>query len=306
MKRNLLGVMAIASTIATGAMAADLPAKVYTKAPPPVVAVYDWTGFYIGGNVGYSWGRSSGTEAFSDATSGLILSAAANRFDMNGVIGGGQAGYNWQRDRWVFGLEADIQGSGQNGDGLFSCAGGTVGATTLAGLSGPCGAGHLGDTAPFNVVAFPVLGDLSQKLEWFGTVRGRVGVTATPTFLIYATGGLAYGEVKTTETISGVNITGPQGVNGSLLTPVAASFGNSNTKVGWTAGAGIEGVISGNWTAKLEYLYMDLGNVSGSFVTPLLAPSGAFVVTSYSSHITDNIVRVGLNYRFSGPVVAKY
>jgi outer membrane immunogenic protein len=76
--------------------------------------------------------------------------------------------------------------------------------------------------------------------------------------------------------------------------------------VGWTVGAGVEGVISGNWTAKLEYLYIDLGNVSGSFATPLIAPSGAFATSSYSSHITDNIVRVGINYRFSGPVVAKY
>ncbi len=60
--------------------------------------------------------------------------------------------------------------------------------------------------------------------------------------------------------------------------------------MGWTVGAGIEGVISGNWTAKLEYLYVDLGNVSGSFVTPIVAPSGAFVTASYNSHITDNML----------------
>jgi outer membrane immunogenic protein len=76
--------------------------------------------------------------------------------------------------------------------------------------------------------------------------------------------------------------------------------------VGWTLGAGIEGVITGNWTAKLEYLYIDLGTVSGTFLTPLIATSGAFISTSYSSHITDNILRVGLNYHFAGPVVAKY
>jgi outer membrane immunogenic protein len=134
-----------------------------------------------------------------------------------------------------------------------------------------------------------------------------VGVTLTPTFLLYGTGGLAYGEVKTTDTISGVNITGPQGTNGSTLTAVNAAFGNNSTRAGWALGAGIEGVISGRWTAKLEYLYIDLGTVSGTFVTPLIAPSGAFVSTSYSSHITDNILRVGVNYRFdNGPVVAKY
>ena len=92
----------------------------------------------------------------------------------------------------------------------------------------------------------------------------------------------------------------------TVLTPVAASFGNTSTRVGWTVGAGVEGVVSGNWTAKLEYLYVDLGNVSGSFVTPIVAPSGDFVTASYTSHVTDNILRVGLNYRWGGPVVAKY
>jgi outer membrane immunogenic protein len=210
------------AALVTATIVANLPAAVYAKPPAPVVAVYNWTGFYVGGNIGYSWGSSSSTEAFSDTTSGSILSASANRFDMNGAIGGGQAGYNWQRDRWVYGLETDIQGSGQKGNSPFSCAGGTVGGTVLAGLSGPCGLGHVGDTAPFNVVAFPVTGNLAQKLEWFGTFRGRVGVTATPTFLLYATGGLAYGEVKTTDTIGGVNVTGTQGTNVSTSTPVAA------------------------------------------------------------------------------------
>ncbi len=70
----------------------------------------------------------------------------------------------------------------------------------------------------------------------------------------------------------------------------------SNIQVGWTIGTGIEGVLSGRWTGKLEYLYVDLGTVSGSFVTPVIAPSGAFVTTNYSTHITDNILRVGINY----------
>jgi outer membrane immunogenic protein len=90
------------------------------------------------------------------------------------------------------------------------------------------------------------------------------------------------------------------------LYPVSGAFGNSSTRVGWTVGAGVEGVVSGNWTAKIEYLYIDLGNVSGSFTTPIVAPSGAFLTSSYSSHITDNILRVGLNYKLDGPVVARY
>jgi outer membrane immunogenic protein len=307
MKRIFIAGIAVASSFATVALAADLPAPVYTKAPPPVVAVYDWTGFYAGVNIGYSWGRSSTLNTYSDATSDVILGASALKFDVNGVIGGGQIGYNWQRDRWVFGLEADIQGSGERGTGLFSCAGGTLGgAGTLATLSG-CTVGHLGDTAPFNIAAFPVNSSLTEKLDWFGTFRGRVGGTVTPTVLLYATGGLAYGELKTTDTVTGINIVGPQGVNGGTTNVgVASVFGTSSTRAGWTVGAGVEGVISGNWTAKAEYLYMDLGSVSGTFVTPLIAPSGAFVATSYSSHFIDNILRVGVNYKFSGPAVASY
>lgn len=301
MKRIFIGIAAIGSLVATGASAADLAPRMYTKAPPPVVAVYDWTGFYVGGNIGYSWGRSSTAEAFSDSATGAILNSTAIKFDMDGVIGGGQIGYNWQKDNWVFGLEGDIQGSGQKGSTNAVCPGGT--ATTL---NGACSLGHIGDTTPFNVPAFPVTNSLSEKLQWFGTVRGRVGPTITPTILAYVTGGLAFGGVSATDTVAGTNIVGPQGVNGSTLVPVAGTFGNSATRVGWTVGAGVEGVVSGNWTAKLEYLYLDLGSVSGSFVTPIVAPSGAFVTASYNSHITDNILRVGLNYRWGGPVVAKY
>jgi outer membrane immunogenic protein len=137
----------------------------------------------------------------------------------------------------------------------------------------------------------PVNSTLEQKLDWFGTVRGRVGPTITPTILVYATGGLAYGRVNSTNTVSGTNITGTQGTNTFTLTPVAASFSDSSTKIGWTLGAGLEGVLSGNWTGKIEYIYVDLGTVS---------TSGAFLVSRFSSRITDNILRVGVNYKFGG------
>jgi outer membrane immunogenic protein len=121
------------------------------------------------------------------------------------------------------------------------------------------------------------------------------------------TGGLAYGEVKSTDTIAGVNLVGFNGTNSiPTAVPVAASVSNSTINVGWTAGVGVEGVISGNWTAKLEYLYIDLGNVSGTLLSTVVSPTGGFVSKSYNSHITDNILRVGINYRFDGPVVAKY
>jgi opacity protein-like surface antigen len=126
----------------------------------------------------------------------------------------------------------------------------------VATLNSACSTGHIGDTTPFNVAAFPVPSDISQKLNWFRTVRGRIGPTVTPTVLVYVTGGLAYGEITTTNTVASTNITGSQGTNVFTLTPVAGSASSTTTRVGWTIGAGIEGVVSGNWTAKLEYLYV--------------------------------------------------
>lgn len=131
---------------------------------------------------------------------------------------------------------------------------------------------------------------MSQKIDWFGTVRGRAGVLVDPKVLLYATGGLAYGEVKTSETVG--------------IVPTA--FSSTTTNVGWTVGAGVEGVLGGSWTAKLEYLYVDLGKASGTYITPSTAFGGGFLTSSYSSRITDNVLRVGVNYKFGNLVVAKY
>ena len=93
-------------------------------------------------------------------------------------------------------------------------------------------------TAPFNVPAFPVAHFLSQKIDWFGTVRGRVGSTITPSLLVYVTGGLAYGQVDSTSTVSGINIFGAQGANTFTLVPAAVAFSSRTTKTGWTLGVG--------------------------------------------------------------------
>jgi outer membrane immunogenic protein len=261
MKRMLIGIAAVTSLFATSAFAADLPMRTYTKAPAYVEPVYNWTGFYIGGNVGYSWGRSSDTSTLTNAA-GTVLLTTSDKSDLNGIVGGGQIGYNWQMQGWVWGFEADIQGTDEKGSRAFSF------------------------TPTINIAVLPAIPfALTQKIDWFGTVRARGGVLVTPTVLLYATGGLAYGEVKSSEAVGVVPVT----------------FSNSTTNVGWTVGAGIEGAIGGNWTARLEYLYVDLGRVSGSFT---LLPGTN--VSSYSSRITDNIVRVGVNYRFGGPVVTKY
>src|SRR5579859_3528311 len=120
MKRILIA--AIATVAATSAMAADLAVKqqAYTKAPVYVEPVFDWTGFYVGGNIGYSWGRSSETSTVTNGA-GTVLFSAADTTDLNGIVGGGQIGYNWQMQNWLFGLEADIQGTGEKGSLGFTC-----------------------------------------------------------------------------------------------------------------------------------------------------------------------------------------
>jgi outer membrane immunogenic protein len=275
MKRIL--VSAIASAVLAGvgaASAADLP----LKAPPaPVVVDPLWTGFYIGLNGGYSWGRSETNVTFINTATGLPIvlpagSTTTATFDMNGGVFGGQIGYNWQRDRLVLGVETDIQWSGQKGSANFLCA---------APVLGPCLPGLTFVPAGATGTAM----SMQQKLEWFGTLRGRGGVLVMPNWLLYVTGGLAYGEIQTNTTLSGFTLNG---------LAVAGGATTNATKTGWTVGVGLEGRIAGNWTGKVEYLYMDLGTVSGAVS---LAPAPT-IAANWSSKITDNIFRVGVNYQF--------
>jgi outer membrane immunogenic protein len=273
----------IGTSIALGMAASALAA-------PPYVAAYNWTGFYVGGNIGYSWGNSNSTLSLSDATTGAALDTANANFALDGIIGGGQIGYNYQIKKWVFGLEADIQGSSQGGSTNFICPGAS-GGPLPGGVMGTCSAGHLPDGAAIPAPA--VTDGLSERLDWFGTVRGRLGFTITPTVLAYGTGGLAFGRVGTTDTISGTNfsLTGASSA-------IAAVLSSDTTKAGWTIGGGVETALGGHWTGKIEYLYIDLGSVSGSIVTPIVTPSRDFLAASFTSHVTDNILRVGVNYRF--------
>ena len=117
MKKLALAISVLAVSAAS-ALAADLP--VYTKAPVIVAPIYDWTGFYVGGNVGYSWGRSNDTSTLTNGA-GIVLFTSIGSTNMDGIVGGGQVGYNWQRQNWLWGLEADIQGTDEKGNRGFNC-----------------------------------------------------------------------------------------------------------------------------------------------------------------------------------------
>lgn len=244
MKKILIAAALIGTTV--GAQAADLPVKApYYKAP--VAQVYNWTGFYLGVNAGVGMGRSN-TNLIDLGIGGV----ESSRLGGQGALGGGQIGYNWQYGNLlgfsnvVLGLEADIQGSGFRDS--RTCLG--AGDCALVGTQ------------------------FDQKLGWFGTVRGRVGLATGPV-LSYFTGGFAYGGANTA-----VNIIGAPATSSSV----------SNTLTGWTIGSGIEAALGGNWTGKIEYLYLDLGNQSG----------GVPGLYAYGSDIREHIFRVGLNYRIGG------
>jgi outer membrane immunogenic protein len=237
-------------------------ADMSVKAAPPVLPrYYSWTGFYLGGNIGYSVGSDRTSGSLSSGGTTLVTGADAVVAPV-GAIGGAQLGYNWQGGpNWLVGFEADFQGSGQKGT---SC-------TIL------CNNASTGLQETFTA---------QHKLDYFGTVRGRVGVVAN-TALFYVTGGGAYGRVA--QTLEAVVNAGP----GSPAFSTAIT--SVENKFGFVVGAGVEAALGGNWTGKIEYLYMDLGSIATSGSIPLPATLAA------SSNIHDNIIRGGLNYRLGAP-----
>jgi outer membrane immunogenic protein len=271
MKRMFFPIAAAIGLITSSAYAADM--RMPMKAPPLVAApIWTWTGFYIGVNGGYSWGRSRNDGGFVTAPGGVPIAAGTTSFNLNGGLAGGQIGYNWQMSNWLIGLEGDGQWASERGRSTVLCAATAVGGPCLPGLTFlPPG-------------ATGTVGTISQKIDAFGTFRGRLGWLVTPEVLLYGTGGLAVGDVRTSLALAGFN------ANGAA---VAIAATGSTTRVGWTAGAGIEGMFARNWSAKLEYLYMDLGRFNN---TVTLTPPG--IALNGSSRVTDNILRAGVNYHF--------
>ncbi|MFO1102411.1 MAG: outer membrane beta-barrel protein [Methylocystis sp.] len=303
--QKLLAVTALA-LMSGAALAADLP---HYKAPPPPPPPPPplWTGFYVGLNAGGTWSNSNNTTVqsatiFNNAAVlsplGLTYGPAAAlgssgvvSSQNSGFIGGGQIGYNWQfYNSFVAGIEADIQGiAGSNKAGNYA---------TIVDRGLPAaGTNFVGTFAT-----------TSRSLDYLGTVRGRLGWLFTPTLLVYGTGGLAYGGVNSSVSFIGLQIPN----TGSSPFSGAGAF--SDTRVGWTAGGGVEWMFWPNWSAKVEYLYYDLGTVayanSASVATLIATGDTTFVnISQTRTRFNGNVVRAGVNYHFNWgapPVVAKY
>ncbi len=254
------GVSALAGLMAAGAVhAADLPARQgFVPAPVVMAPAFMWTGLYAGVNAGYSFNDN---KASTVGTPGFVALGAnvpgSLRTGKDGFIGGVQIGYNYQMGNIVLGVETDLQYiDGKRSSSFTSPALG--GLTTAAG----------------------------SELNYLGTVRARLGLVASERLLIYATGGLAYGNPDNTAAVVAV---GPGALWGG---------GSDSTRFGYTVGAGAEYALTNNWTAKLEYLYYDLGRRTVT-AGPLNAAATATGV-AYQARFenTGSIVRAGVNYKF--------
>ncbi len=303
MKKSLLSATALALVVSAGtALAADLPSRksapVYVPPPPPPAM---WTGFYVGLNAGGAFGGSNGSNitggplgttvgsvaAFNSVTAVGSTIGGATSSSNGGFIGGGQIGYNFQTNNFVWGIEADIQG-------LAGSSNGSSGVTAAAPILGTANS-WLGTTTA------------NKSLDYLGTVRGRVGFLFTPTLLVYGTGGLAYGGANTSFSFIGTDMLG-------AFQPSFLSSSYSDTLVGWTAGGGLEWMFAPRWSAKVEYLYYDLGTITGQPALGVVATAPGAVIgaigASNSTRFNGHIVRAGVNYHFNwfapAPVVAKY
>jgi outer membrane immunogenic protein len=231
----------------------------------PPVPIFTWTGFYIGVNAGGAFRANSNNNNNNAFFLGAPFIGAGNNGGGNNArfIGGGQAGINYQVNQFVFGIEGDGQalvGGNNNNNNNF---------------------GNFGNNG--------------NNTRFLGTVRGRAGV-AFDRFLVYGTGGVAFGSGPT------VNNFNP------FLLGAGPAFNNANNgnnwRVGYAVGAGVEYAFLNNWSIKVEYLYTDLGrsNNNNNF---------GFGLGGNSLRERNHIIRAGLNYKFDffgapAPVVARY
>jgi outer membrane immunogenic protein len=276
----------IAAALTLVAVPAAQGADLILKAPPAPMA--NWSGWYAGLNVGGGWANTDVGYSPNDAYTATLVSGifpfigTGERVRSAGALGGIQAGYNYQFDRkWVVGFETDFQGAGIDGSGVTPFFGGAI------------------------------VRPASQNIDYFGTVRARLGYLASDKLLVYATGGFAYAHLNNAASLvlspggslSGGAV-GPGGViytvNCGAGAPDTCFAGASNSVTpGWTAGGGLEYALGEKWSVKGEYLFAQFKEtVNVVAVTPSAGTNPA----SYSANFTTNlnIVRIGVNYKFGG------
>lgn len=222
-----------------------------------------WNGFYVGANVGY--GSRGANVSYSDYPAGFFSPAfdvgqlpRAQSPDPEGLLGGIQAGYNRQQGLLVYGTEIDFSAADIEGSSTYSYPG-------TPGL-------------PAEAVA-------RQSLDWLATVRARVGVSPVDKWLVYMTGGLAFGGTKSDFDIETVP---------ALLTVGGSQDG---VRVGYAVGGGVEYALTSCLTTSVEYLYYDLGSETASgpqFTAGVAQPFG--LIAKYN--FNGDVVRGAIKYHF--------
>ena len=267
MKRASLAIISALMFAAPAAQAADMA----LKAAPPPAPVCVWCGWYLGVNAGWVGSVQNGVRLTGTDTDGggfgseLADGSTPSIFNVrySGFLGGGQIGYNWQTGNFVAGLEADIDGASAS--------------RSLSQINLP--------QPPFPARS-AITTTVSNKLDYLGTFRGRLGIAVTNPLLLYVTGGLAYGRTEL-----GVSSVCPTCGPARNLATV-----NSPTHAGWTIGGGFEWMIVPHWSVKAEYLYYDLGT---NTTTPLVYNYAPFT-SSLTASLRERgqIARGGINWHF--------
>ncbi|MPZ56781.1 MAG: outer membrane beta-barrel protein [Rhizobiales bacterium] len=239
MSRLLTAITAVSVLHAVGpVLAADVSPSpaMPAKGVPYVAPLYDWTGFYLGAHGGGGWTSSTVTDP-----TGAVFAPPSTGVDVSGQgwLGGAQIGYNYQLGAWVFGVEGDLS------------------YTDIRGTT----------TSPFGV-------DVNTRLNWVGTVTGRLGIAWDRT-LVYAKAGAAFGEISVSPRV-----------------PPVIDFKGKDTRTGWTVGAGVEYALWGDWSVKAEYNYLDLGTRT----VTATSPAGGSVLTD--AKVTEHMIKLGANYKF--------
>jgi len=249
----LLGGAALSLGLVSVASAADMAARPYTKAAPMMVALYDWSGFYVGINGG--WGSSR--KRWDDTSFGAPISLGSH--DATGGTVGGQIGYRWQAASWVFGIEAQ---------------------------------GNWADFQGRNALPVPAQAFSNDtRVDAFGLFTGQVGYAAN-NVLFYLKGGAAVTSDRYRTVLTG---TGTQITNNA-----------DDTRWGGVIGVGLEYGFTPNWTAGIEYNHMFMQDKTYNLISngAFFAP-GALVAQARIRQDVD-LVTARINYKFGGPVVAKY
>ncbi len=257
MKKLLLASIAIVSLTMT-AKAAD-----YYQPAPSVPVTMGWSGFYVGGVLGYDFGDWDGKHVYLEDPS--VFDPAAHSKSFDGLNGGFTAGVNYDLGNFVLGLESDFVWTGADWDHYKRTGDGSG----------------------------SVAWDTSHDMNWLTTARLRAGMKLgdSGNWLVYGTGGLAAAEID-----SSIDVLTEVGTPNEVQT---ASGKSTNTHVGWTAGLGAEYAISSNFTVKGEWLYTDLGNASYHYSGEKQGPlSGPYYTDKTPSDITMHTLRLGINYKF--------